>query len=145
MRIKGPSKRIPIGETDLGAAYRRVHINAQVALTCIAIVVKLAFLCLHLPFGTTPAPAEYTTISDSAINLGNDLLEDTSWDTTNLQSPHIRLLPREDYLPASDPLFKADQLSVNIEAKEASMGGIIDDIVTIYTLAGCSTSRTQTY
>ena len=49
----------------------------------------------------------------------------------NLQSPHRHLLPREDYLSDSDPLVKVDQLSVNIEAKEASMNGLIDDIITI--------------
>ena len=54
-----------------------------------------------------------------------------SWDTTNLQSPHQNLLPTEDYLPAYDLLVKAYQLVVNIEAKEASIDGFIDEIITI--------------
>ena len=58
MRIKWPSKRIVIGKIDLDAAYRRVHTNAQIASKFIAIVGKLAFLCLCLYFGTTPATAE---------------------------------------------------------------------------------------
>ena len=49
----------------------------------------------------------------------------------NLQSPHRHLLPRQDYLPPSDPLVKADQLAVNIEAKEALTDGLIDEIITI--------------
>ena len=77
MCIKCPSKRILIGKTDLDVAYQRVHANAQIASTCIAIVGKLAFLCLCLTFGTTPAPEEYTTISEESIDLGNDLLVDT--------------------------------------------------------------------
>ena len=63
MCIKWPSKCILIGETDLDAAYRHVHANAQIASICIAIVKILAFLCLCLPFGNTPALEEYTTIS----------------------------------------------------------------------------------
>ena len=86
---------------------------------------------MRLLFGTTLAPSEYTTISEAAIDLGNDILVETSWYATNLQLPRRHLLPREDYLTASDPLFKADQLSVNIKAKEASMDGFIDDIITI--------------
>ena len=93
------------------------------------IVGKLAFLCLHLPFGNTLA--EYTTISEAVIYLGNYLLADTSWDATNIQSPHRHFLPREDHLPDSDPLLKIDQLAVNIESKEASMDVLIDDTITI--------------
>ena len=69
-----PTKRILIGKTDLDAAYRRIHTNATTASTCIAIVDELGFLCLRLPFDTTPAPAEYMTVSEAAIDLGNDLL-----------------------------------------------------------------------
>ena len=97
----------------------------------ISIVGKLNFLCLRLPFGTTPSPLEYTTISEAEIDLGNDLLADTPWDATNLQSPHRHLIPREYYLPASDLLVKADQLAVDIKAKEASMDGFIYEIITI--------------
>ena len=57
MRIKWPSKRIMIGKTELDAAYHSFHSNAQIASTCIAIVVKITFLCLHLTFSTTPTPA----------------------------------------------------------------------------------------
>ena len=121
MHIILPAKHIPIGKTDPNDAYRRVHANIQIAVTCIAIVGKLAFLCLRLPFGTTPAPEEYTTIGEEEIDLGNDLLAYTSWDSTDLQSPHRHLLTRKDYLPVSDPLAKADELAVNIEARETSI------------------------
>ena len=74
MRSRWPTKRILIGKTDLDAAYLRIHAHAKTASTCIVIVDDPAFLCLRLPFGTTPAPAEYMTISEAAIDLGNDLL-----------------------------------------------------------------------
>ena len=95
MRSRCSTKQILIRKTDLDAAYRRIHAHANTASTCIAIVDELAFLCLRLPFGTTPAPAEYTTIIEAAIDLGNDLLQDQSWDTNDLNSPHRSLLPPE--------------------------------------------------
>ena len=42
----------PYREKNLNAANRRVHANTQIVATCIAIVGKLDFLCLRLPFGT---------------------------------------------------------------------------------------------
>ena len=131
MRIKRTSKRILMGNIDLNAAYRHIHANAQISATCIVIVGKIAFLYLRLPFGTTPTPSEYTTISEAEIDLGDDLLADMSWDAKNLQLPHRHLLPREYYLPSSDLLVKAEQLTVDIKAKEASMYGLIDDVITI--------------
>ena len=89
------NKTNPYWKKVLDAAYRRIHANAKTASTCIAIVDELAFLCLRLPFGTTPAPAEYVTISEAAIDLGNEILRDESWDTDDLNSPHQSLLPQE--------------------------------------------------
>ena len=89
-------------------AYRRIHAHANTASTCIAIVDELAFLCLRLPFVTTPAPAEYTTISEVAIDLGNDLLQDQSWDTNDHNTPHISLIPTEEKQQSARHMAKAD-------------------------------------
>ena len=91
MRSRWPTKRILIEKTDLDAAYRWIRANATTVLTCTAIVNDLDFLCLSLPFGTTPAPAEYTTVSEAAIRLGNNLLRDESWDTDDINLPHQSL------------------------------------------------------
>ena len=84
MRSRWPTKQILIGKIDLDAACRRIHENAKNASTCIAIVNEIAFLCLRLPFGTTPAPAEYMTVSEAAIDIGNYLFQEQSWDTDDL-------------------------------------------------------------
>ena len=84
MRRKWPTKRIIFGKTDLDAAYFRIHANVKTALTFIEIVYELAFLFLRLPFGTTPAPVEYTTFSETAVDLGKYLLRDEYWDTDDL-------------------------------------------------------------
>ena len=88
MQNKWPTKLILIGKTDLYAAYHRIYSNMTTVSTCIAIVDELDFICLRLPFGTTTAPAEYTTVSEAEIDLGNDILQDESWDTDDLNSTH---------------------------------------------------------
>ena len=75
-------------------AYQHVHENGKLTSTCIAIVGELAFLGIHLNFGTITAPEECTTISEATMDLGNDLLSDAPWETTNLQFPHRQLIPR---------------------------------------------------
>ena len=109
-RTRWPTKRIFIGKTDLNAAYRRIHTNAKTASTCIAIVDGLAFLCMRLPFGTTPAPEKYMTVSEAAIYLGNDLLQDQSCDTDDLNSPHQSLLTQEEKQQSTSHLTTADPL-----------------------------------
>ena len=131
MRRRCPTKRILIGKIDLDAAYRWIYANATIASTCIAIVDELAFLCLSLPFGTTPAPEEYTTVSEAAIDLGNDILWGESWDTDDRNSSHRSLLPQEEKQKSEIHLAKADPLAVDITVTEASIDGFIDDIITI--------------
>ena len=93
MQSRWPTKRIIIVKTYLYAAYLWIHVNATTASAYITIVDKIYFLCLKLPFGTTPAPAECTTVSEAAIDLGKDLLRDESWDTDDLNLPHRSLIP----------------------------------------------------
>ena len=131
MRSRWPTKRIIIGKTDLDAAYRQIHAHANTASACIAIVDELAFLCLRLPFGTTHASAEYTTISEAEIDVGKDLLQDQSWDTDDLNSHLISLLPPEEKQQSGSQLENSDPLAVEIIATEASVDGFINDIITI--------------
>ena len=125
------NKTNPYKKKDLDESYRRIHANAKTASTCIAIVNKLAFLCLGLPFGTTPAPAEYTTVSEAETYLGNDLIQDESWDTDDLNLPHRSLLPQKEKHNSPSHLATAELLAVEITATEASMYGFIYDISTI--------------
>ena len=124
-------KRILIVKTDLDSAYHRIHANATTVSTFIAIVDELSFLYLRLPFGTTHAPEEYTTVSEAAIDLGNNLLRDESWDTDDLNLPHQYLLPQEEKHQPESNLATAKHLAVDIKSTEASMDGFIEDIITI--------------
>ena len=131
MRSKWPTKRILLGKTDLDASYRRIHANVTTASTCIVIVDELAFICLWLTFVATPTPVEYTIVSEAAIDLGNDLLQDKSWDIDDLNSPHQSLLPQEDKQQSTSSLEITYPLAVYITSMEASMDGFIDNIITI--------------
>ena len=108
-----------------------MHANAKTSSTCISIVDEPSFLFLQLPFGTIPAPAGYTTVSEVAIDLGNDLLRDESWDTDYLKSPHRSLIPKEDKQQSTSHIETACPLAVDITSTEESMDGFIDDIITI--------------
>ena len=76
-------------------------------------------------------PEEYTTTRKTAVDLGNYLLTDESWETTYLNSPHRNLLPEEDKRHSVDNISEVDPLAVNINAKEAYMDGLIDNIIAI--------------
>ena len=95
MRSKWPTKQILIGYTDLDSAYRQIHATVTTAMPCIVIVDQLDFLCLRILFRTTLTPEEYTTLSEAAIDLGNNILRDESWDKDDLNSLHRSLLPHE--------------------------------------------------
>ena len=131
MRSTWPTKLILIGKTYLDAAYCQIHAHATTASTWISIVDELAFICLRLPFGTTPTTAEYMTVTEAAIALGNDLLRDEPWDTDDLNLPHWYLLPPEEKQHSESYLAMADPLSVDITATKSSMDGFINDIITI--------------
>ena len=75
--------------------HTRASTKQKILLKYIKIGGKLAFLCLQLLFDTTPQPEEYTTISEAEIYLSNDLLMETSWDATYLQSTHKHVFPGE--------------------------------------------------
>ena len=110
IRSKCPTKLILIVKTDLDAAYLRIYANAKTSSTCIAIVDKLAFICLRLPFSNTYTPAYCATVCESAIDLGNYLLRDEYWDTDDLNSPYQYLLPQEDKQQPESHLAMADPL-----------------------------------
>ena len=104
MQSRWPTKQTLIGKIDLDASYLWIHANATTASTCIAIVDELSFLCLRLTFVTTPAPEEYTNVSEAATYLGNNLLKYESLDTYDLNSPHQSLLPQEEKQQSSSHL-----------------------------------------
>ena len=83
---------------------------------------------------TTPAPSEYTTVSEAAREIRNYLLRGEYWDTDDLNSPHRSLIPQEDKQYSTRNLETADPLPVDITSTESSIYGLTDDIIvrTVY-------------
>ena len=66
-----------------------------------------------------------------AIDLGNDLLQDESWYTDYLKSPHQSLIPNEDKQKSTSYIETACPLAVDITSTDESMDGFINGIITI--------------
>lgn len=63
-RLDHPTTKIYLLKTDLDSAYRRMHVNPSIALKQVSIIGKIAYISCRLPFGSSPAPALYSVMSD---------------------------------------------------------------------------------
>ena len=86
MRFRHKKTRIVMSKMDLDAAYRRIHVSWQAAVSCITIVQDLAYLLLRLPFGSSPAASEFSIFSDIAVDLTSEIADDPSWDPSSIHS-----------------------------------------------------------
>ena len=94
MRQKYPTTEILLSKFDLDAAYRRLHSHPKHAVKVITIVEKLAYLLIRLPFGSAAGPSRYSTVSESIMDLVNDLVHEMEWDPKTLHSPHSEKLAK---------------------------------------------------
>ena len=69
---------ILFNKTDLDAAYCRLHVALAYALLCITIIGRIAYLLIRLPFGSTPAADEFSTISESITDISQAIADDKS-------------------------------------------------------------------
>ena len=128
IRRRHPNTPILITKTDMDAAYRRIHATMQAAVTCITILANIAYLLTRLPFGSAPAPALFSIISDSATDLAWDLALDPTWDTTTLQS-NFDFLDSTPQLSNTHTEFgKADPLLITLPPRDIIADNFIDDI-----------------
>ena len=84
---------------DFDAAYRRLHVNPLMAVKSITIIEKFAYLLLRLPFGASPGPSKYSSISEMIFELTMDILQDPEWEPTNLHSIYHKRLKEPESLP----------------------------------------------
>ena len=128
MRSRHPSTPILITKTDMDAAYRRIHSAMSSAVTCITVLNDLAYLLTRLPFGSSPAPAIFSIISDGATDLANDLASDPTWDTNSLQSRYTFLENSPALEHESIPFHPADSLLVQLPPRDVMADNFLDDI-----------------
>ena len=127
MRLRHPHTTIWMNKTDLDAAYRRIHTNMQAAVTCITIIKTIAYLLLRLPFGSSPAPSKFSTVSDAIADVAQDLAADKNWDPAKLKSSFDL-----DFPPSREPehiaYAPADELHVTLPARDICTDNFIDDL-----------------
>jgi hypothetical protein len=72
---------------DLKAAYRRVHLQATMALQACVLIGGLLLLALRLTFGGAANPSMWSDISELLMDLANDIVHHPGWDPSRHSSP----------------------------------------------------------
>ena len=143
IRLINKNKKIYMSKYDMDAAYRRLHSIIPHALKCVTVVEKIAYVPLRLPFGVSPGPSLYSTISECVFDLTNDLINDKSWNREELYSPYQpKLAPRQE-LPDDEPITTVRDLSVYMPERSTIADGYIDDCLTAAADVDDEVSRSQ--
>ena len=142
LRWLHPNERILCNKIDIEKAYRRLHVKASIAVKSIAIWFldkmweggyqksedQIAVMLTRLPFGSSPAPAEFCVTSETVFDLSNDLLYCEKWDPSILPSPYANLLPEPTRLSEDIPFGKAEEGDVKLDQDcKGGADGYIDD------------------
>ena len=131
-RRKYPTCRILASKVDFKSAYRRCHLNANIALqTCTQLPEdNLAIMALRLTFGGTPCPYEWCVISESICDLATTIMQHDDWDPATLHAPQPELVPLPKYVEEDVPLAVGRELVVDIPVNPRGVGECyIDDLV----------------
>ena len=136
LRAKHPNKIIWIRKEDFKSAFRRIHLNANIAFQC-AVQLEIEkhhyiLLSLRLPFGGSPCPSEFSLVSDVMTDAINDLMIDKSWNPKVVKSPYIEKIPAAKALPHNIKFEPALPTSVpNRESDNCTADVFIDDVITV--------------
>ena len=136
IRLLNPNEPILCNKIDIEKAYRRLHVIASVAVKCIAVwfidkVKQVGVVMTRLPFGSSPAPSNFSVTSEAVCDLSNDLLHCELWDPEELPSPYDTDLPQPKLLEDDIPFGHAEECDLDVPAD--CVGGAecyIDDIGT---------------
>jgi hypothetical protein len=141
IRFNNPNSRILMCKSDFDKAYRRLHTLPRIAAKCMAAWTTetedkqgnkndkfIASILTRLPFGSSPAPCEFSNCSETIFDLANDLLHCHHWDPEELPSPYIDKLPDPERMQDSIPFGKALKADVKLPpSQKAGVEGYIDD------------------
>lgn len=130
MRFQYGPVPILLSKYDLDAAYRRLSVLLRHALRCGIAFEDLVYLCFRLPFGSKPAPALFSLLSEFVAELSQCLSEDETWEPSELFSS---MLDDIDTSPiySSGEFGRADPLLVDYTAKKLSIRVFIDDLISV--------------
>ena len=140
LRYRYPNKRILMSKVDIEKAYRRLHTSSEMAAKCIALWhlsesehdsssnKEIATILSRLPFGSNPAPAEFSICSDITFDLASDLMNCKLWDPDSLPCPLRDEIPPPVRLPDNIPFGAAFEAAVQLpESFKGGTDGYIDD------------------
>ncbi|EED86556.1 predicted protein [Thalassiosira pseudonana CCMP1335] len=145
-RYQNPSSRILLNKVDIEKAYRRVHTSATMASKCIAVwfadndssvpsplnTKEIAVIMSRLPFGSLPAPAEFSQLSDVIFDLANDLITCEEWDPYKHPAPLATHIPPTKRIKDSIPFANALDPDVTLPNNmKSTCDGYIDDGIAI--------------
>ena len=130
-----PNEKIFICKFDWGAAYRRI--NGDGTLTANSITSdadgRFANLLLRLSFGGKPHPAIFSTISEAACDLCNDIVEIAEWNPEICKSPLQSMMGPTNRLPAEIPFAKSREMAVDVLARPEGFHDVyLDDMIQIF-------------
>ena len=90
----------------------------------------MVYFCFRLPFGSKPAPALFSLISEFITELAQCLAEDKSWEPSKLHSDMLNDID-------TSPIYyfgifgQTDPLMINYKLRDLSIRVFIDDLITI--------------
>jgi hypothetical protein len=128
IRCRHPQKEIWMNKTDMDAAYCCLHTNMSAAVTCITIIDDIAYLLLCVPFRASPAPTKFSSISDTAADVANDLAMDPGWNPSTLHSSFDLGSAKPTPPPTSIPFGQADPLLVTLPPRNIITDNFINDL-----------------
>jgi hypothetical protein len=75
----------------------------------------LLLVALHLTFGGSANPSQWSDLSELLLDFANDLFQHLGWDPDLHHSPHQHLLADQiDLLPPSVPFAPACDLAIDL-------------------------------
>lgn len=111
-----PRSKIFCQKIDFKSAFRRLHLNAEVAIqSCTQLPEKeIALIPLRMTFGGAPNPSEWGVISETSCDLANELLSNDGWNPLQLHSPNQHLVPPRQALSDDIPFAEGRELIVDV-------------------------------
>ena len=128
LRWNNPNERILCKKIDVEKAYCWLHTRAQIAAKCIAVWFldsmwtgtqapdhDVAVALRRFPFGSSPAPSNFSITSEPVFDLAGDLLLCNLWEPTDLPSPYVHRISAPQRLPAHIPFGIAEEADIKLD------------------------------
>ena len=132
MRLRYPRTAIFMSKIDLDAAFRRLHVWIRHALLQFTVIRNIAYFLGRMPFGSNEGPGKHDIPSNMTVDLAQALIDDESWDPSDLASPNAEGIPPSERLPMDLPFGTAEPLAMlDMPFKYCTTDGYVDDLTTV--------------